>query len=78
MAVNLGLRQDPGHDRADIGPDLHGVVLDPTGARQDLGVLLLIGGDDLAVVIEQDGAGRGRALIDYFLSVMGCPFASVH
>ena len=64
MAVDLGGGQNAGDDVAHVAPDLHGVVLDPPGAREDLLVLLLLDRDDLAVVIEQDGAGGGRALVD--------------
>ena len=56
MAVDLRLGQHPADDEADVVPDLVRVVLDPAGAREDLLVLLLIDGDDLAVVVEQDGA----------------------
>ena len=51
-------------DLRDIGPDLSRVVLDPAGAREDLFVFLLVDGDDLALGVEDDAAGRGGALVD--------------
>ena len=48
LLVQAGLRQRLGHDLADRVPDLHGVVLNPAGAREDLLVLLLAHRDDLA------------------------------
>ena len=46
------------------GPDLLGVVLHPARAGEVLGELALRRGDDAAVVIEQDGARAGRALVE--------------
>ena len=51
-------------DRADVVPHLDGVVLNPTGAREDLLVLLLPDGHDGARVVEDDRARARRALID--------------
>ena len=45
-------------------PDLLRVVLDPAGLRKDLLELLLADGHDGAVVIENDGARAGRALVE--------------
>ena len=45
-------------------PDLVGIVLDPARLRKDLLELPLPDGDDGAVVIEDDGARAGRALIE--------------
>jgi len=56
VTVDLRLGEYPADDGADVVPDLDGVVLDPAGAREDLLVLLLVDGDDLSVVVEQDGA----------------------
>src|SRR5690606_33113600 len=51
-------------DRLDVPPDLHRVVLDPTGSRADLRVLALRDGNDAAGAVEQDETGAGRPLID--------------
>ena len=64
VAVDLRLAQGLGDDRARGVPDLEGVVLDPPRVGEDLGELLLADGDDLAGVVEDDGAGGGRALVD--------------
>ena len=45
-------------------PDLLRVVLDPPGARKDLREFLLRDRADRAVVIEDDGARAGRALVE--------------
>ena len=45
-------------------PDFLRVVLDPAGLREDLRELPLRARDAFAVVIEQDGARAGRALIE--------------
>src|SRR5690606_28444225 len=51
--------------------------LHPAGAREDLLVLLLAGGDDRARVVEDDRPGAGRALVDGEHVVRhGCPFTS--
>src|SRR5690606_5534200 len=52
------------HDLAGVAPDLGGVVLDPTGAREDLLVLELAAVGDLTGVVEDDRAGAGGALVD--------------
>ncbi len=49
----------------DLGrPDLPGVVLDPAGPRKDLAELLLAEAPDVAVAVEDDGAGAGGALVE--------------
>jgi len=45
-------------------PDLAGIVLDPAGGREDLGEFLLRHRLDRAVVVEHDGPGAGRALVE--------------
>ena len=60
----VGRGECAGGDAADVVPDLHSVVLDPPGLREDLLVLALIGGDDGALVIEDHAPSRGGALID--------------
>ena len=46
VAVDLGVRENAADDVAGVAPDLRRVVLDPAGAGEDLGVLLLVDGDD--------------------------------
>ena len=64
VAGDAGLRDGPGDDLLDVGPDLGGVVLDPARLREDLLVLLLVDGDDAAVAVEDDAAAGGGALVD--------------
>jgi hypothetical protein len=64
VAVDLGADEGIGHHLAGVLPDLLGVVFDPTGLREDLFVFLLATRDDLSVVVEDDRAGRGGALVD--------------
>ena len=45
------------------GPDFLRVVFHPTRGREVLREFLLRHGDDAAVVVEQDGAGTGGALV---------------
>ena len=45
-------------------PDLLGHVLDPARRRKMLGKLHLAQADDLLQIVEDDGAARGRALVD--------------
>ena len=45
-------------------PDLAGIVLDPAGLGKDLPELALADRDDLGVVIEDDGARAGGALVE--------------
>ena len=56
-------------DRAAAGggdgrPDVVGIVLDPSRAREVLGILLLGRRDEVQALVEDDGAARGRALVD--------------
>ena len=53
-----------GDDLLDIGPDLGGVVFDPARLGEDLLVLLLVDGDDPAVLVEDDAAAGRGALVD--------------
>ena len=53
-----------GRDRDLRRPDLAGVVLDPAGLREDLLKLALADGDDGRVVIEDDRARAGGALVE--------------
>jgi hypothetical protein len=70
MPMAATSRGRPGRGRAprpprDLrGPDLLRVVLDPAGLREDLRELLLGDRRRCAVVVEEDGAGAGRALIE--------------
>ena len=60
--VRLGQRA--GRHRADVLPDLDGIMFHPAGFREDLLVFLLVDRDDAALVVE-DHAPRGRgALVD--------------
>ena len=54
----------PADDLAGVVPDLVRVVLDPAGPREDLLVLLLVDGDDPAVVVEDHAPGGRGALVD--------------
>src|SRR5699024_7880027 len=58
----------PGQGQTDhlagVPPDLQRIVLHPAGLRQDLLVLDLPGLHDLTGVVEDDGAGAGRSLVD--------------
>jgi hypothetical protein len=53
-----------GHHRGHVVADLGCVVLDPSGAWEMLAVLALPAADDLAGMVEQDGARTRRALVD--------------
>ncbi len=46
------------------GEDVHGVVLDPSGAGIDLAEFVLRDASDAAVVVEENGAGAGGALVE--------------
>src|SRR5579862_3409051 len=59
-----GLGQSFAAHRQGRVPNLLGVVLDPTGMRITLGQLALGSGEDFGRAVEQDGARRGRALVD--------------
>src|SRR5688572_24793727 len=59
-----GLRQRLLDGRELRRPDFPRVMLDPAGLREVLFELALRDGDDVAVVIEQDRAGTGGALIE--------------
>src|SRR5690606_34748475 len=61
--AGVGGAQDVGDDGLGVAPDLHGVVLDPAGLREELGVLALRG-DDGPGAVEEDAAGGGGALVD--------------
>ena len=64
------LRAQPGpgegarHHGLHLGPDLGGVVLHPAGFGKDLPVLALVDGDDRPVLVEDDAAAGGGALVD--------------
>ena len=45
------------------GPDFLGVVLDPAGLGEELGVLLLGDGPDGALLVEDDGPGAGGPFV---------------
>src|SRR5699024_6311696 len=66
VRLEIGVPGDLGHDGTDVLPDLHRVVLDPPGTRQDLPMLDLggRGGHGKAAVVEQDRPGGGGALVD--------------
>src|SRR5712671_5820944 len=59
-----GLRERGAHSCDDARPDLLRIVLDMTRRRIDLAKLLLCNCNRHQRAIEQDGAARGRALID--------------
>ncbi len=60
---NAGLAQD-GLRRLELRrPDVLGVVLHPAGLGVDLGELAALGGDGLCLLVEEDGAGAGGALV---------------
>ena len=59
-----GLLECVGGDSGLRGPDFIRVVFDPAGLREELAKLLLGDGDDGALVVEDDGARTGRALIE--------------
>ncbi len=50
--------------RDDTRPDVFGVMLNPAGRRKMLREFLLANADRFHVAIEDDGARRGRALVD--------------
>ena len=54
----------PGDDLLDVLPDLIRVVFDPARLGEDLLVLLLVDGDDPAVLVEDDAAAGRGALVD--------------
>src|SRR5699024_9148605 len=51
-------------DGLDVGPDLLGVVFDPSRAGKDLLVFALAHRDDASVPVEKDAAARRGALVD--------------
>ena len=53
-----------GDDLPGAAPDFNGIVLNPTGARVDLFVLLLRGGDDARGLVEDHEARARGSLID--------------
>ena len=63
-ARSPALASAPGDHRLHLGPDLGGVVLHPAGLGEDLAVLALVDGDDRAVLVEDDAAAGGGALVD--------------
>ena len=62
--INTGLRDDLHHDTVDAGVDLHWIVLDPAGGGIVLRKFLLRDGDDVLILVKQDRAAAGRALIE--------------
>lgn len=64
VAGDAGLGDGSGDDLLDVRPDLVRVVLDPARLREDLLVLLLVDGDDPAVLVEHDAAAGRGALVD--------------
>ena len=62
--VMPGLGDGAVDDLLDVRPDLGGVVLDPARLGEDLLVLLLVDGDDPAVLVEDDAAAGRGALVD--------------
>lgn len=73
--LDLGLNHHVGHYRLDTVPDLRGVMLHPTRLREVLGEFLLAHPHLIAVVIEDDGPGAGRPLVnchDILLLVQSC------
>ncbi len=62
--VEVGLAECPTDDGAGVLPDLHGVVLDPARAREDLPVLELVDGHDAAPSVEHHRPGARRPLVD--------------
>ncbi|MNM67892.1 hypothetical protein D3C81_794360 [compost metagenome] len=74
VEADAGLGQGFHQGSALGGPDFHGVVLDPAGLWVDLGEFALGHTGDIGVVVEDDGAGTGGALVegdDVFLLVIG-------
>ena len=69
VAGQIGLGQCRFDHLPGVVPDFNGVVLHPTGLREDLLVFLLTAGHDVAAVVENDGARAGGALVngDYVL-----------
>jgi hypothetical protein len=59
-----GVKQHPARAGELAVPDVEGVVLDPSGSREMLGKLLLRAGAQPAVMVEQDGARAGGALVE--------------
>ena len=59
-----GLLEGPAAGSDGRGPDLLGVVFDPAGLREILPEFLLGRGDDLECIAEDNGPGRGGALVD--------------
>ncbi len=63
-ARSAGIIDGLGYHLPGVSPDLIGIVLDPTGLRKDLLVLLLRNRHDLAGLAEKDETRARRALID--------------
>jgi hypothetical protein len=64
VGAQSGLGDRPGDHRLHLGPDLGGVVLHPARLGEDLAVFALVDGDDGAVLVEDDAAAGGGALVD--------------
>ena len=60
---NIRFCQGAADDLLRVLPDLKGIMFHPSRLRKDLFVLLLIGSNDLPVMIENDEPVAGRALI---------------
>ena len=63
LAVDAHLGDGLGDDGGLGGPDLHRIVLHPPRLREILGELHLRGGSDVPFVVEDDGPGRTRPLV---------------
>ena len=80
VAVDLRLLQGLRDDGTSGVPDLDGVVLDPARVREDLREFLLADRNDFTSVVEDDRAGRSRALVNGENELFGgheCPFGGV-
>ena len=64
VGAQSGLGERSGDHGLHLGPDLGGVVLHPPRLGEDLTVLTLVDCDDRAVLVEDDAAAGGGALVD--------------
>jgi hypothetical protein len=64
VARDVGGREGLADGLAGVVPDLLGIMFDPSRPGENLRVLELARCDHRAAVIEDDGAGAGRSLVD--------------